>query len=101
MKQSTIETGAIITGFALVLIALAGRNRKKMESIKGVGATKPKRRIWTEIQKAQEAGIDLSDPTGYKGKGENPAEYGVRQTRTLSICQAGRTTLFQPAAPCV
>lgn len=68
MKQSTIETGAIITGFALVLIALAGRNRNKMESIKGVGATKPKRRIWTEIQKAQEAGIDLSDPTGYKGK---------------------------------
>lgn len=68
MKQSTIKTGAIITGFALVLIALAGRNRKKMESIKGVGAAKPKRRIWTEIQKAQEAGIDLSNPTGYKGK---------------------------------
>lgn len=117
MKQETIDSGIIIAGFALTLICLAGRNRRKMQeasiddngllipetqdnptiapkdwinrpkdglltkkdlittesnrvpfervTVEGIGAAKPKRRIWREIEDAQRAGIDLTDKNAW------------------------------------
>ena len=36
-----------------------------IDGISGIGATKQKRRIWSEVEQAQRAGIDLSDPNGW------------------------------------
>lgn len=36
-------------------------------SVSGIGAAKKPRRIWAELEAAQNAGIDLNDPEGYKG----------------------------------
>ena len=39
----------------------------KYKDLSGIGATKrPVRRIWNEVESAQRAGIDLSDPEGWK-----------------------------------
>lgn len=40
---------------------------KRRRSIEGIGAAKQQRRIWAELEAAQKAGIDLSDPNGYEG----------------------------------
>ena len=38
-----------------------------VDGVSGIGATKkPKRRIWSEIEQAQRAGVDLTDPDGWK-----------------------------------
>jgi len=49
---------------AIVAFLFARKNQKPTA---GIGAVKSKRRIWSEVQKAQENGIDLSDPNGWKG----------------------------------
>ena len=39
----------------------------KYKDLSGIGATKrPVRRLWNEVESAQRAGIDLSDPEGWK-----------------------------------
>ena len=39
---------------------------RQNKSVSGIGAAKRKpRRIWAEVEAAQKAGIDLTDPTGY------------------------------------
>lgn len=64
-----IEVGAYIAGAYFLTSAFFGWKKRKLneESVEGIGATKPKRRIWNEVQRAQEAGIDLTDPSGWKG----------------------------------
>lgn len=69
--NNLIETGAILAGVYFVTSAIFGAKKRKLdqpEDIEGVGATKAKRRIWFEVQRAQEAGVDLTDPNGWKGK---------------------------------
>ena len=46
--------------------AIAGAIKKR-RSIEGIGASKKPRRIWAELSAAQNAGIDFSDPNGWKG----------------------------------
>ena len=48
--------------------AIAGAIKRKREGVEGIGTLRNKRRIWSEVEDAQRAGIDLSDPTGYEGK---------------------------------
>ena len=38
----------------------------KRNGVSGIGATKRKRRIWSEVEAAQRAGIDLNDPNGWE-----------------------------------
>ena len=38
----------------------------KRSGVSGIGATKRKRRIWSEVEAAQRAGIDLNDPNGWE-----------------------------------
>ena len=41
--------------------------RKRPQGLLGIGATKrQKRRIWAEVEQAQRAGIDLTDPNGWE-----------------------------------
>lgn len=55
-------TALLIGAGALWLIS------RKHNGVSGIGATKrPKRRIWREIEEAQRAGIDLTNPNGWEG----------------------------------
>ncbi len=69
--NSAIEAGAVIAGAYFIISAIFGYKKRKLEeqrATEGIGATKPKRRIWQEIEAAQNQGIDLTDPNGWQGK---------------------------------
>ena len=62
-KISLINIAGVLGLGALILYA-----KKKCDgSITGIGAVKkPKRRIWMEVARAQESGVDFSDPTAWQ-----------------------------------
>lgn len=67
--NSAVEAGAILGGLYFAISAIFGWRKRKMEeeqyNIEGIGAAKPKRRIWQEIEAAQRAGIDLMDKNAW------------------------------------
>lgn len=62
-KISLINIAGVLGLGALILYA-----KKKCDgSITGIGAAKkPKRRIWVEVARAQESGVDFTDPTAWQ-----------------------------------
>lgn len=68
MKNSSTTINWIAGAAAVYFIgsAIAGAIKRR-KATNGIGATKQPRRIWAELEAAQNAGIDLNDPEGYKG----------------------------------